>query len=94
MSSEKNDNKITISNTGGMILRMDQQLEFMNFFEERIEKHQTEISIDAACMGIQAGLERDWEIAPGVKMTFCWCPPGEFLMGSPETEEGRYDDEK
>ncbi len=40
-------------------------------------------------IGIHAGEERDWEIAPGVKMTFCWCPPGEFLMGSPETEEGR-----
>ena len=45
-------------------------------------------------IGMRAGEERDWEIAPGVKITFCWCPPGEFLMGSPETEEGRYDDEK
>ena len=44
-------------------------------------------------IGMRAGEERDWEIAPGVKMTFCWCPPGEFLMGSPETEEGRSDDE-
>ena len=91
MSSEENDNKLTISNTGGMIRRMDQQLEFMNFFEERIEKHQTEITIDAACVGIQAGLERDWEIAQGVNMTFCWCPPGEFLMGSPDDEGGRSD---
>ena len=23
----------------------------------------------------------------GVDYTFCWCPPGEFQMGSPETEE-------
>ena len=68
---------------------MDQQLEFMNFFEERIEKHQTEITIDATSEVIQAGLERDWEIAQGVNMTFCWCPAGDFLMGSPETEYGR-----
>ncbi len=44
-------------------------------------------------IGIRAGEERNWEIAPGVSMTFCWCPPGEFLMGSPETEEGRFDNE-
>jgi formylglycine-generating enzyme required for sulfatase activity len=42
---------------------------------------------------MRAGEERDWEIAQGVKMTFCWCPPGEFLMGSPQTEEDRFDDE-
>jgi uncharacterized protein (TIGR02996 family) len=28
-----------------------------------------------------------------VEMTFSWIPPGEFLMGSPETEEDRHDDE-
>jgi len=26
-------------------------------------------------------------------MVFCWCPPGTFLMGSPEDQEGRDDDE-
>ncbi len=32
---------------------------------------------------------------PGeVKMTFCWCPPGEFLMGSPASEIERQDDEE
>ena len=29
----------------------------------------------------------------GVDYTFCWCPPGEFEMGSPETEEERNNDE-
>ena len=43
--------------------------------------------------GLKAGEERDFEIAPGVKMTFCWCPPGEFVMGSPEGELGREEDE-
>jgi len=37
----------------------------------------------------------EWEIdvSPGVKMVMCWIPPGEFLMGSPEDEEGRSDSE-
>jgi formylglycine-generating enzyme required for sulfatase activity/predicted Ser/Thr protein kinase len=43
--------------------------------------------------GSKAGEERDFEIAEGVKMTFCWIPPGEFLMGSPEDELGRFEDE-
>ena len=29
----------------------------------------------------------------GIKYTFRWCPPGEFTMGSPETERGRNGDE-
>ncbi len=28
-----------------------------------------------------------------MKMTFCWCPEGEFLMGSPESEEFKKDNE-
>ena len=39
--------------------------------------------------GSRAGEEREFEIAPGVKMTFCWCPAGEFMMGSPPSEDGR-----
>ena len=37
----------------------------------------------------KAGEEREFEISRGVKMTFCWCPAGDFLMGSPVTEEDR-----
>ncbi len=29
----------------------------------------------------------------GINHKFRWIPPGEFMMGSPDTEEGRYDDE-
>ncbi len=43
----------------------------------------------AKLKGTRAGEEREFEIAPGVKMTFCWCPAGEFVMGSPASEEGR-----
>ena len=28
-----------------------------------------------------------------ISMKFCWCPPGKFMMGSPETEVDRHDDE-
>jgi len=37
----------------------------------------------------RAGEEWEFVIAPGAKMVMCWIPPGEFLMGSPEDEEGR-----
>jgi formylglycine-generating enzyme required for sulfatase activity len=43
----------------------------------------------AKLKGNRAGEEREFEIAPGVKMKFCWCPAGEFMMGSPPSEEGR-----
>ncbi len=34
------------------------------------------------------------DIENSIGMEFIWCPPGEFLMGSPETESGRRDDEQ
>jgi hypothetical protein len=43
----------------------------------------------AKLVGSRAGEEREFEIAPGVNMTFGWCPAGEFMMGSPTSEEGR-----
>jgi formylglycine-generating enzyme required for sulfatase activity len=35
------------------------------------------------------GEERDFEVAPKVKMRFCWVPPGKAALGSPTTEKGR-----
>jgi formylglycine-generating enzyme required for sulfatase activity len=43
--------------------------------------------------GNRAGGERDFEIAPGVNITMCWIPAGEFMMGSPAGESGRSEDE-
>jgi formylglycine-generating enzyme required for sulfatase activity/predicted Ser/Thr protein kinase len=43
--------------------------------------------------GRHAGEERTFVIWPSVEMEFVWIPPGKFMMGSPETEEGRYPDE-
>ena len=41
----------------------------------------------------KAGDTMEVALPGGVKMTFCWCPPGEFLMGSPASEAGRSSDE-
>ena len=46
-------------------------------------------AVYAKLKGNRAREEREFEVAPGVKMTFSWCPPGEFMMGSPPSEEGR-----
>jgi formylglycine-generating enzyme required for sulfatase activity len=43
--------------------------------------------------GYQPGEERDFDLVEGCKIRMCWIPPGEFLMGSPEDEVGRRDDE-
>ena len=42
--------------------------------------------------GSEAGEARTLTVG-GIGYTFRWCPPGEFMMGSPETEEGRDPDE-
>lgn len=41
----------------------------------------------------RAGEEREFEIRPGLTIVMCWVPPGRFLMGSPEEEENRCEDE-
>jgi RNA polymerase sigma factor (sigma-70 family) len=42
----------------------------------------------------KAGEEREFEIAPGVKMKFCWIPTGKATLGSPKEEKDRNGDEK
>jgi formylglycine-generating enzyme required for sulfatase activity len=39
-----------------------------------------------------AGEERTFEIASGVRMVFCWVPPGTATLGSPATEAHRVND--
>jgi len=45
---------------------------------------------DQAFVGETAGEER---ALSSLKMAFCWCPPGTFMMGSPRHEPGRDSDE-
>ncbi len=42
---------------------------------------------------LQAGAERSVPITKKIPIELVWCPPGEFDMGSPESETGRCDDE-
>ncbi len=48
---------------------------------------------DLSVPGAKAG-ERKTYTVNGVEFAFRWCPAGTFMMGSPTSEEGRYDDEK
>ncbi|MCC5876943.1 MAG: formylglycine-generating enzyme family protein [Candidatus Sumerlaeia bacterium] len=41
----------------------------------------------------EPGEQRRIDIGSGVHVMLVWIPPGEFVMGSPESEEGRYDRE-
>jgi len=41
----------------------------------------------ASASGPKPGEERAFEIAPGVKMNFCWMRPGRATLGSPATEK-------
>jgi serine/threonine protein kinase len=44
--------------------------------------------------GLKGGDLAEVEIAAGVKMKFCWIPPGKATLGSPATENGHDDSEK
>ncbi|NQT89020.1 SUMF1/EgtB/PvdO family nonheme iron enzyme, partial [bacterium] len=59
------------------------------FSDTEAKRRQTET---AKALGVE--VERDIEIAQGVKMRMVLIPAGEFLMGSPEGEEERDGDEK
>jgi len=42
---------------------------------------------------LRAGYRHEITLPGGGKMAFAWCPPGSFLMGSPESERDRGSDE-
>jgi len=42
---------------------------------------------------LKPGEEREYEIATGTKMVFCWIPPGKATLGAPKTEAGRNSDD-
>jgi formylglycine-generating enzyme required for sulfatase activity/serine/threonine protein kinase len=57
------------------------------------EKKRLEEERRRQATGSKAGEEKAIKIAQGVSILFCWIPPGDFIMGSPEGELGRADDE-
>ena len=75
---------LTTTASGGLIRRMDQRLELVNRLMEEIQAKQTSLSITKTL---------EVPLGSGVVMLMKWCPAGSFLMGSPEDEEDRYDDE-
>jgi formylglycine-generating enzyme required for sulfatase activity len=97
---EESNERLISTGASGLVRRMDHRLELVSRLMEEIQRGSAD-RIDAEVAEAneilrvkRPGEERDFEIADGVKMTFCWCPPGDFVMGSPTTEEGRYDDEE
>lgn len=40
-------------------------------------------------VGDKAGEAKKIQLSQDVSMDFCWCPPGDFVMGSPLSEQGR-----
>ncbi len=63
---------------------MDQRLELVNRLMEEIQAKQT---------GLSNTKTLEVPLGPGVVMLMKWCPPGSFLMGSPQDEEDRFDNE-
>jgi formylglycine-generating enzyme required for sulfatase activity len=55
--------------------------------------HQTELAGSPLDRGA-VGSKYEAALPGGGKMVFRYCPPGNFMMSSPETEEGRIDNEK
>ena len=47
----------------------------------------------AAAGGRKSGDTMSLKLPGGVEMEMIWCAPGQFEMGSPKTETGRFDDE-
>jgi formylglycine-generating enzyme required for sulfatase activity len=70
--------EIQISSPQALVRRMDQQLEL-------VERLLAEADAAHALVPIN--------FTNSLGMTMIWCPPGEFLMGSPESEEGRNQNE-
>jgi formylglycine-generating enzyme required for sulfatase activity len=75
---------LTTTSSGGLIRRMDQRLELVNRLMGEIQAKQTSLS-NTKTLEVPLGA--------GVVMLMKWCPPGSFLMGSPEEEEQRDSDE-
>lgn len=95
---------LIVTGSRAIVRRMDHRLELVGRLMEEIQAKESSgtgaglVVTDATeanelLEGSRPGEEREFAIAPGVKMTFCWCPPGGFVMGSPHAEGGRNDDE-
>jgi formylglycine-generating enzyme required for sulfatase activity len=60
-----------------------------DFIQRIADRNEVELPALVKTEGTIAG---ETQVVGGIE--FVWCPPGEFLMGSPPDEEGRSDDEE
>ncbi len=60
--------------------------------KESSDKQSLQQAVTALGLGKQAGETKTIPLPKGVTMELVWCPPGIFTMGSPNNEEGRFDD--
>jgi formylglycine-generating enzyme required for sulfatase activity len=101
---DENHQALIVTGSRAIVHRMDHRLELVGRLMEEIQaKESSGTDAELAVLepaeahelleGSRPGEEREFEIAPGVKMTFCWCPPGDFVMGSPDTEDDMFNDE-
>ena len=58
---------------------------------KRLEEEKQRQEKNARALGLP--IERFFDLGNGIKLELMWIPPGEFMMGSPESETGRNDDE-
>ena len=67
----------------------------LDFCKDKVEQQRREETKmhDLSIPGDKAG-ERKILTVNGVEFAFRWCPAGIFMMGAPENEEGRYDDDE
>ncbi len=63
------------------------------FFSVFSEEESENVARYSDRTGRRAGEKKTLRIK-GIDYTFCWCPAGTFMMGSPESEKNREDDEK
>ena len=84
--------ELRAADSGGLIRKMDQRLELVERLLGEIQAN-SGTELVRTMEGSHAGEERAFEIASGVTMKFCWIPPGEFMMGSPEGEPDRSSNE-
>lgn len=53
---------------------------------KEIQARKTKDTVPQTAAGKKPGTEEKFEIAKGMKVIFCWIPPGEFMMGCAPTE--------
>ena len=83
--AEPPSTQLILASQKGLLLRVGRRVELIERLLGEIKRRPL---ADSGLEGLVAGEKRTFG---GIECA--WCPPGTFHMGSPEEEEGRYDDE-